>query len=83
MKKYILIQKFYPRLEMELNCRKYCENSLVIFKFFINIALHIQFFTSIFAELSCLVVDDTIKIDLCKISAQTMTSERKKQDFLF
>jgi peptidoglycan biosynthesis protein MviN/MurJ (putative lipid II flippase) len=41
------------------------EKSLVIFKVFINITFHVHFFTSFFLELSCLVVDDTININLC------------------
>jgi hypothetical protein len=57
MRKYILIGY---QLEAEHNSRKNCENSLIIFKVFVNIAFHVEFCTSIFAELSCLAVDDTI-----------------------
>jgi hypothetical protein len=38
-------------------------------------------FLQFFSEFSFLVVDDTIEIDLCKVSAQSLTNERKKQDF--
>jgi hypothetical protein len=42
------------------------EKSLVIFKFFVNIAFHVQFFISIFHELSCLSVMTKFK-SICVI----------------
>jgi hypothetical protein len=53
---------------------KNCVKNLVIIKVSRNIAFEFNFST-IFPELYCQ--------DLCKISAQTLTNERKKQIFQF
>jgi hypothetical protein len=60
MKKYILMQKFGSQLEAEHNSRKNCEKSLVIFKVFVSITIHVHFFSSFTPQLSCQVADDTI-----------------------
>jgi hypothetical protein len=87
MKKYILIKKFSPQLQEEHKSIWNCEKFQVILKVFVNIAFHLQFFTSIFylifPQISWLVLYDTLEIDLCLISAQTLTTDRKKQDFFF
>jgi hypothetical protein len=81
MKKYILMQKFGSQLEAERNSRKNCEKSLVIFKVFVSITFHVHFFSSFSPQLSCQVVDDTIKMNFCKVFGQRLTSERKKHEF--
>jgi hypothetical protein len=80
MKKFILIHKFGTLLEAEHNSRKKCEKSL-IYKTFVDFSFHIQFFTSIFPEPTCQVADYIVLIDFCNISSQTLTNERKKQEF--
>jgi hypothetical protein len=81
MKKYILIQKYGFQLETEHNSRKNCEKSLVILKVYVSITFHVHFFSAFSPQLSCQVVDDMILMNFCKVFAQTLTNERKKQDF--
>jgi hypothetical protein len=47
-KKNILIQKFGSQLEADYNSKKSCEKSRVIYNVFVNIAFHVQVFTSFF-----------------------------------
>jgi hypothetical protein len=67
MKKYILIKKYGPQLEAEHISKQICEKFLFILKVFVNIPFHVQFFVSILPELSCLLINDTIQINVCKI----------------
>jgi hypothetical protein len=82
MKKYNLIQMFDPQLETEHNSRKNCEKFLVIFKIFVNIAFHVQFFHLNFSWtfLSSSFWHDLNRF-MYEISAQKLTNERNKQDF--
>jgi hypothetical protein len=79
----MLMQKFGSQLKVEHNSRKNCEKSLVIFKVFVSITFHVHFFSSFSPQFSCQVVDDTTSMNFCKVFAQTLTNECKKQEFFF